>query len=111
MPGPGAHFDCVVNGSGWVNLNRMRSISEETENAIDMGLPQSSGDRFVSAFTSDKRLACRAFILLGPVAQTKYRNRDARQYRILGYVCPKNGTVLTDSEFEAFIGSIQLRRG
>jgi hypothetical protein len=88
----------------------MRSISKMTKAAADMGYPQSSGDRFVSAFTSDKGLACRAFILLGPAAQTRRRG-DFRQYNILGYLCPKNGAVLTDSEFEAFLGSIRLRQG
>jgi hypothetical protein len=111
MPSPGAHFDCAVSGRLSINLNRMRSISEVTEAATDMAYPQSSGDRFVSTFTSDKGLACRAFILLGPATLTRYHNRDSREYRILGYVCPREGAVLTDPEFEAFLGSIQLRRG
>jgi hypothetical protein len=111
MPSPGAHFDCVVSGWQSIDRNRMRSISEETEAAIDMGFPQSSGDRFVSAFTSDEGLACRAFVLLGPVAQTRRHHGDFRQYRIQGHLCPKTGAVLNDLEFEAFLGSMQLRRG
>ena len=70
----------------------------------------------MSDFTSDEGLACRAFILLGPEAQTRLKSiyggfRDYRQYRIQGYVCPKAGAVLTDPEFEAFLGSVQFRPG
>ena len=78
MPSPGAHFDCVVSGSQSVDRNRMRAISEVTETAIEMGFPQSSGDRFVSAFTSDQGLACRALILQGPEAQTRLNSDQSR---------------------------------
>ncbi len=116
MPSPGAHFDCAVGGWQSLNRPRMRSKGREPRTATEMGFPQSSGDRSVSAFTSDEGLACRAFILLGPEAQTRLKSiyggfLDYRQYRIQGYVCPKNGAVLTDPEFEAFLGSIQFRSG
>jgi hypothetical protein len=111
MLSPGAHFDCAVGGWKSINVNRMRSISPETRTATEIAFPQRSGDRFVSAFTSEKGLACRAFILLGPLEQNRYHNFDFREHRIEGYVCARDGAVLIDSAFEAFLGSIQFRPG
>jgi hypothetical protein len=111
----GSDAHCVI-GEGNGPMSLMQHMNHVTSGGTGWSGPDRDGDRYFASFRSPGGNICRAFVAYGASVSSPYSinkpwygSETFYQYRITGYVCGTKGSVVNDTELQAYIGTVHIR--